>query len=199
MQVSYASTTNSSAVRKRFNSLLFSITLLFIFIAAQTNAQTNYRSAGPGNWNNQNIWQMEFPAGSGNWIGALSPPNNPNDTVLIRNLHTVTIDIPSITIRRLVVGEGGTCTLQFDNANRTLNIGSGGVTVNAGATFQFGNANQTLNVNGGSVQVNAGGTFQVTSAAPSTTHTPNNRKELKKNNKKINKKQNQKKRRNKKK
>jgi hypothetical protein len=115
---------------------------------------------------------VESPAGSNNWVGASSFPNTANDTVLIRNGHTVTINI-SPTIRRLVVGEGTSGVLQFDNANRTLNIGSGGVTVNANATFQFGNANQILNVNGGSVQVNAGGTFQVTSAAPSTTHTIN--------------------------
>jgi hypothetical protein len=197
MQVSYASTTNSSAMRKRFNSLLFSIILLFIFIAAQTNAQTqNYRSAGNGNWNNPGTWEVESPAGSGNWTGTSSVPNTANDTVLIRNGHTVTINIPLITIRRLVVGEGTSGVLQFDNGNRTLNIGAGGVIVNAGGTFQFGNAAQTLTVNnggsvivngtfqfgnapqtltvnGGSVQVNAGGTFQVTSAPPSTTHTIN--------------------------
>jgi len=85
----------------------------------------------------------------------------------------VTINVsPANPIGGLVVGEGTSGILQFDNANRTLNIGSGGVMVNAGGTFQFGNAAQTLTVNGGSVRVNPGGIFQVTSAAPSTTHTP---------------------------
>jgi len=160
MQVSYASTTNSSAVRKRFNSLLFSIILLFIFIAAQTNAQ-NYRSAGTGNWNVASTWQVESPAGSGTWIGASSFQNTTNDTVLIRNGHTVTINT-SPTIRRLVVGEGTSGVLQFDNTTQTLNIGSGGVLVNAGGTFRVAvpanpsNNTHTINITGGGSFTNNG-------------------------------------------
>lgn len=159
MQVSYASTTNSSAVRKRFNSLLFSIILLSIFIAAQTNAQNyNYRSAGNGNWSAAGTWQVEDPAGSGNWTNALSPPSNPNDTVLIRNGHTVTINT-SPTIRRLVVGEGTSGVLQFDNTSgRVLTVGAGGVTIasggqfNASGTQDNGNDTHTLTIqNGGSL------------------------------------------------
>ena len=174
MQVSYASTTNSSAVRKRFNSLLFSITLLFIFIAAQTNAQ-NYRSAGTGNWvGPPSIWEVESPAGSNNWVSTSSYPNTANDTVLIRNGHTVTINTPSITIRRLVVGEGTSGILQFDNTSgRTLTVGAGGVEIASGGQFNAsgtpqdnGNDTHTLTIqNGGSLTNNGTISFRIPDGA----------------------------------
>ncbi len=145
-------------MQKRLLSILFCCSLLLI--AAQTNAQ-NYRSAGTGNWNVPGTWEVESPAGSGTWIGASSPPNTTNDTVLIRNGHTVTINT-SPTIRRLVVGEGTSGTLQFDNTNRTLNIGSGGVLVDAGGTFRVAvpanpnNNTHTINITGGGSFTNNG-------------------------------------------
>jgi hypothetical protein len=165
-------------MQKRLLSILFCCSLLLIAAQASAQAVGDYRSTiavfnwtVTGNWErwNGSAWVLNPPQGY--------PGQNPGTgTVTIRNGATVTINVsPANAIGGLVVGEGTSGTLQFDNTNRTLNIGSGGVIVNANATFQFGNANQTLNVNGGSVLVNAGGTFRVAVPANpnNNTHTIN--------------------------
>jgi len=184
----------------RFTRVAGLCLLFALLLSTPANAQQNYRSvAGIVNWGSASSWEVQI---GNNWFPSSFYPgqNSSPSQVIIRDFSVVTIDVnilPIYTIGELVVGEGTGGVLQFDNANRTLNIGSGGVTVNAGATFQFGNGVQTLTVNnggsvtvngtfqfgngvqtltvnnGGSVQVNAGGTFQVTSAAPNTTHTIN--------------------------
>ena len=190
-----------TCVSMRFTRVAGLCLLFALLLSTPANAQ-NYRSiiAAPLNWTSASSWEVQI---GNNWFPSTSyPGQNPGTgTVIIRDFSVVTINInisPANQIGELVVGEGTGGVLQFDNANRTLNIGSGGVIVNANATFQFGNAAQTLTVNGGSVQVNAGGIFQfgnapqtltvnnggsvivnadgifqVTSAAPSTTHTIN--------------------------
>ena len=161
----------------RFTRVAGLCLLFSLLLATQTNAQNtgDYQTAGTDfNWTATSNWERWNGT---TWVQNPSqgyPGENPGTgTVTIRDGAVVTINIsPPYPIGGLVVGEGTSGILQFDNANRTLNIGSGGVMVNAGGTFQFGNAAQTLTVNGGSVRVNPGGIFQVTSAAPSTTHTP---------------------------
>jgi hypothetical protein len=150
--------TTISVMQQRLLSILFCCSLLLI--AAQTNAQ-NYRSAGTGNWVAvASIWEVESPAGSGNWISTSSYPSTANDTVLIRNGHTVTINT-SPTIRRLVVGEGTSGILRFDNTSgRTLTVGAGGVEIASGGQFNAsgtpqdnGNDTHTLTIqNGGSLK-----------------------------------------------
>jgi hypothetical protein len=167
-----------TCVSMRFTRVAGLCLLFALLLSTPANAQI-YRSVqGTGNWGSLSSWQIwtgstwETPTPSQGYPGQNSSPSQ----VTIRDFSVITINVSlplQNVIGELVVGEGTSGILQFDNANRTLNIGSGGVLVRAGGTFQFGNANQTLNVNGGSVQVNAGGTFQVTSAPPSTTHTIN--------------------------
>jgi hypothetical protein len=163
--------TTISVMQQRLLSILFCCSLLLI--AAQTNAQ-NYRSAGTGNWNVPGTWEVESPAGSGTWIGASSPPNTANDTVLIRNGHTVTINTPSITIRRLVVGEGTSGILRFDNTSgRTLTVGAGGVAIASGGQFNASgtpqdneNDTHTLTIqNGGSLTNNGTISFRIPDGA----------------------------------
>jgi hypothetical protein len=163
--------TTISVMQQRLLSIFFCCSLLLI--AAQTNAQ-NYRSAGTGNWNVAGTWQVESPAGSGNWIGASSFPNTTNDTVLIRNGHTVTINTSPITIRRLVVGEGTSGVLQFDNTSgRTLTVGAGGVAIASGGQFNAsgtpqdnGNDTHTLTIqNGGSLTNNGTISFRIPDGA----------------------------------
>jgi len=162
--------TTISVMQQRLLSILFCCSLLLI--AAQTNAQ-NYRSAGTGNWNVAGTWQVESPAGSDNWIGASSFPNTANDTVRIRNGHTVTINT-SPTIRRLVVGEGTSGTLRFDNTSgRTLTVGAGGVTIASGGQFNAsgtpqdnGNDTHTLTIqSGGSLTNNGTISFRIPDGA----------------------------------
>jgi fibronectin-binding autotransporter adhesin len=167
-----------TCVSMRFTRVAGLCLLFALLLSTPANAQI-YRSVpGIGNWGSLSSWEIwtgltwETPSSSQGYPGQYSSPSQ----VTIRDFSVITINVslpPQNVIGELVVGEGTGGTLQFGNTNLTLNIGSGGVTVNAGGIFQFGNAAQTLNVNGGSVQVNAGGTFQVTSAPPSTTHTIN--------------------------
>jgi len=139
----------------RFTRVAGLCLLFALLLSTPANAQQagDYRSTiASFNWTDRTSWQRydgidwRTPDPTQGY-----PGQNPGTgTVTIRNGAVVTINVsvpPPNTIGGLVVDGGG--TLQFDNTNRTLNIGSGGVTVNAG------------------------GTFQVTSAAPSTTHTIN--------------------------
>ncbi|MFN3394411.1 MAG: G8 domain-containing protein, partial [Candidatus Thermochlorobacter sp.] len=154
--------TNSLFVR--IFILLACLTLSF---AAQANAQAagDYRSnATVFNWNAAGNWQR--------WNGSTwvlnpiegYPGQNPGTgTVTIRDGATVTINVtPANPIGGLVVGEGTSGTLQFDNANRTLNVGSGGVTVNANGTFRVAtpanpnNNTHTINISGGGSFINNG-------------------------------------------
>ncbi len=147
--------------QKRLHLLLLCGILLLT--ATQTNAQSigDYRSTvAVFNWTVTGNWER--------WNGTtwvLNPTegypglNTGTGTVTIRDGATVTINVtPANAIGGLVVGEGTSGILQFDNTNRTLNIGAGGVLVNAGSTFRVATpANPTNNTH--TITITGGGSF----------------------------------------
>ena len=159
-----------TCVSMRFTRVAGLCMLFSLLLATQTNAQTNtpntgdYRTAAGTafNWNATGNWER--------WDGTTwvrNPPEgypgqNPGTgTVTIRDGATVTINVPPQLLNPIggLVVSG---TLQFDNTNRTLNIGSGGVTVNAGGTFRVAvpanpnNNTHTINITGGGSFTNNG-------------------------------------------
>ncbi|MFQ3597974.1 MAG: hypothetical protein SNJ66_06475, partial [Chloroherpetonaceae bacterium] len=141
---------------------------LLVGFAAQANAQAvgDYRSVGSGgNWNTILTWERYDVLPSPNWYPATSYPGQLSGTgvVTIRDGATVTINVsPANPIGGLVVGEGVSGTLTYDNTNRTLDVGAGGVTINAGGTYRTAvpanpnNNTHTLNITGGGSFTNNG-------------------------------------------
>ncbi|MFN3427517.1 MAG: hypothetical protein ACK41G_08100, partial [Candidatus Thermochlorobacter sp.] len=152
--------TNSLFVR--IFILLACLTLSF---AAQANAQAvgDYRSTvAVFNWNAVGNWER--------WNGSTwvlnpiegYPGQNPGTgTVTIRNGATVTINVtPANSIGGLVVGEGTSGTLHFDNTNgRTLTVGANSVLVNAGGTFNATGPTQDGDNDTYALTIQGGGSF----------------------------------------
>ncbi len=153
--------------QKRLHLLLLCGILLLT--ATQTNAQSigDYRSTvAVFNWTATGNWER--------WNGTtwvLNPAegypgqNSGTGTVTIRDGATVTINVtPANAIGGLVVGEGTSGILQFDNTNgRTLTVGAGGVTITSGGQFNAsgvtqdgGDDTQTLTIQGGGSFTNNG-------------------------------------------
>ncbi|MFN3346009.1 MAG: G8 domain-containing protein, partial [Chloroherpetonaceae bacterium] len=141
--------------------------MLVIGFSMQANAQAvgDYRSTvAVFNWNAAGNWERwNGSAWVLNPIEGYPGQNSGTGTVTISNGATVTINVtPANPIGGLVVGGGTSGTLQFDNANRTLNVGSGGVTVNVNGTFRVAtpaNPNDnthTINISGGGSFINNG-------------------------------------------
>ena len=154
----------------RFTRVAGLCLLFALLLSTPANAQQagDYRSTiAVFNWTDLSRWER-FENGS--WQTPTPSQGYPGQypgtgTVTIRDGATVTIDfniLPENQIGGLVVGEGTGGVLQFDNANRTLNIGSGGVTVNAGGIFRVAvpanpnNNTHTINITGGGSFTNNG-------------------------------------------
>jgi hypothetical protein len=176
MQVTDASTTIISAAKimtqkffpQKFLLKVMCLLALVAGLSAQASAQAvgDYRSTiavfnwtATGSWERYNGSTWVVPSPSQGYPGQYPGTG----TVTIRDGATVTINVsPANPIGGLVVGEGASGVLQFDNTNRTLNIGSGGVTVNAGGTFRVAtpaNPNDnthTINITGGGSFTNNG-------------------------------------------
>jgi hypothetical protein len=160
--------TTISVMQQRLLSILFCCSLLLIAAQASAQAVGDYRSTiAVFNWNATGNWER--------WNGSAWVVPSPLEgypgqypgtgTVTIRNGATVTINVnisSANAIGGLVVGENTSGTLQFDNTNRTLNIGSGGVLVRAGGTFRVAvpanpnNNTHTINITGGGSFTNNG-------------------------------------------
>lgn len=169
MRVSYALTTTTSAARIKKNLLKATcLLILSVALTAQVSAQTDgdYRSStlGPFNWDNTSSWERY---NGSSWESPTHYPGQSPGTgvVTIRNGATVTINVtPTDSIGGLVVGEGTSGTLRFDNTSgRILTVGANGVLVNAGGTFNAsgptqdgGNDTHTLNIQSGGSFTNNG-------------------------------------------
>ncbi len=115
-----------------------------------------YRSAATGNWNVAATWQISTDGGA-TWTAASNYPGQStiNDTVLVRNGHTVTLNVsPANAIGRLTVGEGASGALSIGGFTITVN---GAVIVNNGATVTVTSATGTKSF--GSVVLNSGATW----------------------------------------
>ncbi|MDW8466443.1 MAG: hypothetical protein RML35_09810 [Chloroherpetonaceae bacterium] len=148
-------------------SLLAFLALGFVALDARAQAIGDYRSTvAVFNWTATGNWERWDGS---NWV--LNPPQgypgqNPGTgTVTIRNGATVTINVtPANPIGGLIVGEGTSGILQFDNTSgRVLTVGAGGVQVNSGGIFRASGTTQdggddvhTLTIQGGGALTNNG-------------------------------------------
>lgn len=101
-------------------------------------AQDQYRSFVTGSWSASATWEISTDNGS-NWAASATVPGNAaTDIVLIRNGHTVTIN-QNATIASLIVGEGLTGILQYENiaTARSLTV-TGDLTIAANGQFNHG-------------------------------------------------------------
>ena len=74
---------------KRIITLLF--LYLFLFLGEKAGAQTWYRTIGSGTWATLTIWDKSTDGGV-TWGAAVTSAPTSNQTVIIRNGHTVTLD-----------------------------------------------------------------------------------------------------------
>ncbi len=170
MKVFYATTTSAAKTISKNLCLKIACALacaLGFAVSANAQAVGDYRSTvAVFNWTVTGNWER--------WNGSawiLNPTegypgqNAGTGTVTIRDGATVTINVsPANAIGGLVVGEGASGTLQFDNTSgRVLTVGANGVLVNAGGTFRAsgpvqdgGNDTQTLTIQGGGSFTNNG-------------------------------------------
>jgi hypothetical protein len=130
--------------------------------SAQALFANQYRSnAATGNWGTAGTWQISTDGGT-TWTTASNYPGQTtlNDTVLVRNGHTVTLNVsPANAIGRLTVGEGTSGALSIGGFSITVN---GTLTVNNGATVTVTSATGTKTFN--NVTINAGGAWNSTAA-----------------------------------
>jgi len=164
----YKPVTNHAPKKKQLHLLhLHLLCGILLLTATQTNAQSigDYRSTvAVFNWTATGNWERWNGT---NWVSSSDyPGQNPGTgTVTIRNGATVTINVsPTNPIGGLVVGEGTSGVLQFDNTNnRVLTVGAGGVTIASGGQFNAsgttqdgGNDTYTLTIQGGGAFTNNG-------------------------------------------
>ncbi len=160
--------TQKTQTKSFFARTLIVLACLALSFAAQANAQAvgDYRSNGAVfNWNQTGNWERW---NGSNWVTPTATEGYPGQNagtgvVTIRDGATVTINVtPANAIGGLVVGEGTSGILQFDNTNRTLNFGNGGVTVATNGTFRVAtpanpnNNTHTINITGGGSFTNNG-------------------------------------------
>ncbi len=135
---------------------------LFVLVALLCSAQgtavlaNQYRSVATGNWGAAGTWQISTDGGT-TWATATNYPGQTtlNDTVLIRNGHTVTLNVsPANAIGRLTVGEGMGGALSIGGQTITV---SGTLTVNSGATVTVTSTTGTKSF--GNVVLNSGATW----------------------------------------
>jgi hypothetical protein len=119
------------------------ITLILMFGAGNVGwGQTTYYSRGNANWDVNTNWSTTAGGAScGCTPGA-------NDNVIIRNDHTVTMNVTT-TVNSITVGEGTSGILQgLAGTGVTLTL-NGSLTVSAGGTLRAtgGTANNTTTIN----------------------------------------------------
>lgn len=114
-----------------------------------------FRSSGTGNWGTNGTWQISTNGGS-TWAAATRTPGSAaNDTVLIRNGHTVTLNVsPANALAILTIGEGTSGALSIGGQIISVN---GSVTANNGATVTVTSATGTKSF--GNVVLNSGATW----------------------------------------
>src|SRR5665647_1326465 len=107
---------------KKNNLLLMLFTVvLFLFTANLSSAAVTSTGAG-------GVWSS-----TGTWAGGIVPGTS--DDVVIADGATVTIDVASITVASLTVGQGLSGVLTFDGVSARALTVTGNVTVAAGGTF----------------------------------------------------------------
>ncbi|HEX3281731.1 MAG TPA: fibronectin type III domain-containing protein, partial [Pyrinomonadaceae bacterium] len=109
------------------------------------------------------------------WVGGVVP--TATDNVTIVDGATVTIDVNTAACLNLVVGQGTSGVLQYQNAPSAALTVNGNISVAAGGTFTAGGGSQThvLNIGGSSQSLAAGsltvdGTFDMNTSASVTTN-----------------------------
>jgi hypothetical protein len=137
------------------------ILLLLSFLVYSINAQTYYRSAFSGNWNDQSIWEITTDGGT-NWMpNPGSYPTGVNNTqTTIRNGHTINLN-GDYSVDQVTIDVGGTLNV---SATSTLANGTGDdITVNGTLKFSAqlsGSSNPTIQVNsGGVINFQSGNTY----------------------------------------
>ncbi|HEY4612413.1 MAG TPA: hypothetical protein VII11_05480, partial [Bacteroidota bacterium] len=130
-----------------------------------TPLPAQYRSRATGNWDTYTSWDRSTNGGS-SWSAAASgqtPGVSTDETVLIRNGHTITLNTsPANAIVQLTVGEGTSGMLHIGSGtlSRSLTVG-GDITVASGGTlmvYTLSNATHSLTVSG---NISNAGTFDM--------------------------------------
>lgn len=116
-----------------------------------------FRSAATGSWATNTTWQMSANGG-GTWAAATRVPGSlANDTVLVQNAHTITLNTsPANPLATLTIGTGtsGILTIGNNTTVRTISV-NGDITVSAGGRVQIPNSTVTHQLNiGGNLIVN---------------------------------------------
>lgn len=141
-----------------FLTFLFFVIAL-IFLCFESNA-TQFRTITTGKWNVNATWERSA-AGSGTWSAAATYPQNANDTVIVRNTHTVTTynsGFTSASCRTIIVQSGGKILASAPSTNFYItifgDIQCDGIIGN-GATFDY----LSFNIEGASCLISGTGSF----------------------------------------
>lgn len=120
----------------------------------------HYRSVQSGNWSSASTWEVSND-GANNWTSTTTAPDNTQNTITIRNGHTVSVSA-SVTVDEVTVEAGG--TLQLNSAvTFTLNNGAGTDLDIVGTFIQ----SDGILTNNGSIVVKDGGLFRQAKAGTS--------------------------------
>jgi len=123
---------NKNSTFLRPNLLILALALLTA-TRSFSQATGDYRTAATGNWNAPATWQRYDGSV---WQSNPVAPTFNDGVITVRNTHTVTITA-AITADQIVVETGGTLTMNVNNANLTLNDGTG-TDLTIDGTFNFG-------------------------------------------------------------
>ncbi len=133
----------------------------FSEIASAYLLRPNYRSLATGDWNNTSTWQF-YNGSTSSWENATLIPDYYDDTLTIRNGHTVTVNT-NLSVNELTIKAGG--QLIVDNGiTLTLNDGTGtdldvyGVLKKSGVILRNSGATIVME-NGGKYQHNTDGSI----------------------------------------
>ncbi len=108
-----------------------------------------YRSVATGNWNATSSWQSSTDGTT--WSAATATPTSDNNTITIRNGHTISMNISALSVDQLTIESGG--VLNYSGISRALTIVNGtgeDFTINSGGTFtQNSGGTYTLTISSG--------------------------------------------------
>jgi peptidase C25-like protein len=133
-----------------------------------------YRSRQSGNWNDFNTWEIDTGGGFVNAIAGQTP-TSADDTIQIRNTHTVTVTA-AVSIDQTTVDSGGQITLS--GANLTVDNGTGtDLTINGTFTADTNQilasaAGVSIAINGRLKTANTNGFIGSSSTTISSTNSP---------------------------